>query len=251
MRAVNLIPAEQRGGASPGAGRSGGGAYAVLALIGGLALLVVLYGVARHHVSTSKAKLASLEARVQRTQAEASSLAPYTSFVALRDQRLQAVSQLVNTRFDWAHAVHELGRVLPAGVSIASFSGVVGTSKGAPGTAASAPGAAGAASSSTPAGSVPAVTLSGCAKSQSIVAVTLDRLRLIDGVSSVVLQSSTKSASGGSSGGSGGCPGSDPAFSLQVNFNPLPAQSAPTSVPASAASTGAGSVKHATTQGAR
>ena len=33
MRAVNLIPAGQRSGASVGAGRSQGGAYAVLALL--------------------------------------------------------------------------------------------------------------------------------------------------------------------------------------------------------------------------
>ena len=43
MRAVNLIPADQRAGAAGVGGRSGGGAYAVLALVGGLALLALLY----------------------------------------------------------------------------------------------------------------------------------------------------------------------------------------------------------------
>jgi Tfp pilus assembly protein PilN len=233
MRAVNLLPADQRGGASRSASRSGGGAYAVLVLIGGLALLAVLYGTARHHVSGSKAKLAALEVKVQRAQAETSSLAPYTSFVALREQRVQAVSQLVNSRFDWAHAVHELGRVLPSGVSISSFGGTVGTAKGSTASASSA--ASAGVSSSTPSGSVPTVTLSGCAKSQSTVAVTLDRLRLMDGVSAVSLQSSTKSGGSGGGGGTGGCPGSDPAFNVQVNFDALPTQSAPISAVAPAA----------------
>ena len=43
-----------------------------------------------------------------------------------------------------------------------------------------------------PAGSVPTFTLAGCATSQTEVAQTLDRLRLIDGVSEVTLQSSTQ-----------------------------------------------------------
>ena len=44
MRAVNLIPPDQRGGGSVGAGRSGGAAYAVLALLLGFAVLAVVYG---------------------------------------------------------------------------------------------------------------------------------------------------------------------------------------------------------------
>ena len=48
--------------------------------------------------------------------------------------------------------------------------------------------------SATPPGSVPTFTLGGCATSQSEVALTLQRLRLIDGVSKSTLQSSTKPA---------------------------------------------------------
>ena len=54
-------------------------------------------------------------------------LAPYTSFIALRQQRMQAVEQLVDSRFDWAHAFHEFGRVLPLEVSITSLHGTVGS----------------------------------------------------------------------------------------------------------------------------
>jgi hypothetical protein len=240
MRAVNLIPSESRVGAKRGAGRSGGGAYAVLGVIAGLAILALLYGVAHHQVSDRRAQAASLTARAESAQAEVAKLAPYTSFAALREQRTQAVSDLVDARFDWAHAFHELGRVLPSDATITSLDGAVGSTSstgstssstpsvsgaGAASTTTSAPGTS-AATSATPPGSVPTFTLSGCATSQQEVALTLQRLRLIDGVSEVALQSSTKSgssATAGSGGGaSGGCEGSDPAFTVQITFSPLP-----------------------------
>ncbi len=56
VRAVNLIPLDQRGGSGPAAGRSQGGAYAVLVLLAGLAVLALLYGVARHEISSRQAR---------------------------------------------------------------------------------------------------------------------------------------------------------------------------------------------------
>ena len=53
MRAVNLIPAEQRSGGVVGAGRSGGVAYAVLGALCGLALMALMYGIAHHQVNTT------------------------------------------------------------------------------------------------------------------------------------------------------------------------------------------------------
>lgn len=265
MRAVNLIPAESRTGVTPGVGRSGGGAYAVLAVLGGLAILALLYGIAHHQISDRRAEAASLTTRAQNAQAEVAQLAPYTSFAALREQRMQAVSDLVDARFDWAHAFHELGRVLPRDATITSLDGTVGststsgtstssgkTSSAPPSSAASATPAAAstsaagasasAATSATPPGSVPTFTLSGCATSQQEVALTLERLRLIDGVSEVTLQSSTKSASSGtsSSAGAGKCQGTQPAFTVQVTFDPLPSSSAITSATKLTAQNGAG-----------
>ena len=242
MKAVNLIPAEARSSAI-GAGRSQGGAYAVLGVLGGLAILALLYGIARHQISSRRAQAASLTAQAQRAQATAAQLAPYTSFMTLREQRLQAVSQLVGSRFDWAHAFHELGRVLPSDASISSLTGTIGSSTGtaAPATAppatagsagsAGSTGAAGAAASAavtsaTPPGSVPTFTLSGCATSQSEVALTLERLRLIDGVASVSLKSSNQSSSGQGSGTGGACPPNDPAYAMTIEFAPLPASGA-------------------------
>jgi hypothetical protein len=261
MRAVNLIPADQRTGGSVGAGESQGGAYAVIALLLGLALMAGLYGKADRHIASGRNEVAKATAEAQRAQAAAARLAPYTSFIATREQRLQAVSTLVDSRFDWAHVFHEFGRVLPLGISVGTLEGTVGTTTttGAPAApAASAPassasstsssassGAAGSSSaasssttttpgaattpaaapvaSATPVGSVPTFTLSGCATTQREVAVMLERLRLIDGVNEVKLQSSTKSASASGSGSAGQCPKGAAVFTLSMIFDPLPA----------------------------
>ncbi len=248
MRAVNLIPKDQRSGNSVGAGRSEGGAYAVLVLLAAVAVLAVLYGKAHRDVTSRKAEAVTINAKAAHAQAEASQLAPYTSFVALRQQREQAVVALVNSRFDWAHAFHEFGRVLTPQTQIATLDGSIASSGSAPGSApapaagasaataaTTAPGAAPAASttgaaaasatvsSATPAGSVPIFNLTGCATSQDAVAQMLNRLRLIDGVSTVTLQSSTKS---GGAGSTGGCPVGGPSFSVTVAFVGLPSATA-------------------------
>jgi hypothetical protein len=224
VRAVNLIPLDQRGGAGPAAGASQGGAYAVPVLLAGAVILTLIYGTASHEISKYRAQVASLAVATQRAEANASQLTPYANFLKVREERQQAISTLAESRFDWAYAFQELGRVLPSDASILSLTGTVGS----PGTTASAPGGAkGPAVSATPPGSVPTFALAGCATSQTEVAQTLDRLRLIDGVSQVSLQSSTKPTSGGA-GGSTTCPGTDPTFSLTVTFEPLPTPSSAT-----------------------
>jgi len=232
VRAVNLVPVDQRGGSAPGAGRSEGGAYAVLVLLAGLAGLALLYGTARHEISSRRVKAAALVTQTQQAQAEAAQLAPYTSFLAMREQRVQAVSELAQSRFDWSYALHELGRVLPKDASITSLDGTVG-SPAAPSSGSGATGAA-AVTSATPPGSVPSFTLSGCATSQSEVAETLTRLRLMNGVSGVTLQNSSK-ASGSAAGSSGGCPSDDPTFTVTIAFDPLPAVSTTPAGPTGAA----------------
>jgi Tfp pilus assembly protein PilN len=240
MRAVNLIPVEQRSGQPVGAGRSQGGAYAVLVLVGGIALMAFLYGQSKHQVASREAQAVSLAAQAQRAQAEAERLAPYTSFIAQREQRVQAVNALVDSRFDWAHVLHEFGRVLPSQTSISSLSGSIG---GANSTGAK-----------VLAGAGPTFTLAGCATSQPEVALTLERLQLIDGVKEVKLQSSTSgsasasSSAGASASGSGGCSGRDATFSATVLFDALPSSSAVASAVKSVSdSTTAGSASGAST----
>ena len=72
MRAVNLIPADQRSSGSVGAGRSGGGAYAVLAAFAGIALMALLYGLAHHDYNSRQKEAADYSAKAQQAQSEAS-----------------------------------------------------------------------------------------------------------------------------------------------------------------------------------
>lgn len=232
MRAVNLIPADQRSGASVGLGRSQGSAYAVLVVVGVLALFGFLYGNARHEISSNRTQVATLDAQAQQAQSEASQLVGYEALNASREKRLKAVEGLIDSRFDWAHVMSEFARVLPAHASIDSLTGTVGSTTGA---AAASPSAATGGSSAvaapvtsaTPPGSVPSLTVGGCASSQDEVARTLQRLRLLDGVKEVTLQSSASTSSSGSSAAaSAGCGNEGTSFTVAVVFTPLPATSA-------------------------
>jgi hypothetical protein len=235
VRAVNLIPLEQRAGSGPAAGRSEGGAYAVLILLAGLVVLALLYGKASREISTRHSQIETLAVQTQQAQAKAARLTAYTSFLQLREKRVQAVSELAQSRFDWAYAFRELGRVLPADVAITSLTGVVGSASSSPGGSASSGGSSASSgsgvTSATPPGSVPTFTLIGCTASQTEVAQTLIRLHLINGVSNVTLASST-SAGGG---GGGACPASYPTFTVTISFDPLPAASAARALPATSA----------------
>jgi Tfp pilus assembly protein PilN len=241
MKAVNLIPAEQRKGGAIGR-RSQGIAFGVLGLLAGAAILMFLYGSASHQLKSRKAEAAALTQQAQQVQAQAAQLSSYTSFMQMREQRLQTISQLIGSRFDWSATMNELSRVLPRTISLNSLQGTIGSATGsasatpsaaAPAAAFTASTASAAASaapatpvaSATPPGTTPTFTLAGCATSQVAVAQMLVRLRLVSGVSNVNLQSSARAGNGGggSSGGSGGtCPADDPSFSAQVSFQPLP-----------------------------
>ena len=246
MKAVNLIPAEQRERAGGYANRSGGVAYVFLGVLAVLALMALLYGVARHNVSNKQSEAAKLQQEAQQVQAQATTLSPYKTFISIRESREKTVRELVDSRFDWAHVLSELGRVLPVGVSIGSMEGCVTqpSTTGAAETSCSS-GAASAKSaastgSATPAGSIPHFTISGCALTQSIVARMLTDLKLIDGAKEVELASAAKSgtnAAGGAGSGGANCPKGNVSYSARLTFLPLPSPPpAPAAPPAGAKS---------------
>ena len=190
MNAINLIPADDRRAAR--VGRSGGAAYA---LIGALAVLVVLagaYALTARSIAGKRAELADVTQQAARGQAEADALKQYTDFAALRQKRAETVRSLAMARFDWAHVLREVSRTIPAGASLSSLNGTTG----APGGPAAAGSTAGA-PQATAGG--PSVAIQGCAAGQEQVAALMVSLRRIDGVARVTLSSSTRD-----SGGSGG-----------------------------------------------
>ncbi len=243
MKAVNLIPVERRVGAGVGLGRSQGGAYAVIGLVCVLGLLVFVYGKAKHEISSDNSQAAKVTTEAEQARSDAGALARYNGLIAESQARTTAAEGLMDQRFDWAHALHELSRVLPSGTSIASLTGTTaagaepskkstssssgGSSTSGSGSASSQRPPAAPVTSATPAGTVPSVTLTGCANSQTVVAETLQRVRLIAGVKEATLASSVSSTDSGS--GSTSCPSPNPTFTVNVIFEPLPA-----SIPSSA-----------------
>ncbi len=186
MKAVNLIPVEARRSGRPTLPAAAVAPYAVLAV---LALAVVLAGtwaLAGKGLADKQAELARVEREAQAAEAKGASLAPYTTFAAMRKARVETVAGLLQGRFDWAHSLREVARIVPSDVDLTSMVGTVSPESRVEGS--------GGVSlrGSLP---VPALDLIGCAKSQSRVAVLLARLRAIDGVDRVSLASSEKSDS--------------------------------------------------------
>jgi Tfp pilus assembly protein PilN len=198
VRAVNLIPVDQRRGAG-GPGRSGGAVYFVL---GGLALLLIaatVYALTANQVSSRKDELAKLQSETQVAQTQASALAPYRKFAALKQARLQTISSLARSRFDWEQVMRKLAVVIPSDVWLTSLVGTV-----SPDVAVESNASGGASGDSGLRGAmpVPAVELTGCTTGQAQVSRFMSSLRVIDGVSRVSLASSEKSDTAGSSGSS-------------------------------------------------
>jgi Tfp pilus assembly protein PilN len=249
MRAVNLIPAEQQRGAGGAAGRSGGGAYIVLAALALFVVMAAAYVQSGKSVTDKQTELARVTQEATQAEAKAQSLQSYTKFSSIRTKRVDTVSQLAASRFDWAHSLREVARVLPTNAWLTALTGTVSPTVTV----------GGGSSTLRSALSVPAIQIEGCTTSQASVAKMMARLRLIDGVQRVSLEDSTKGDAAvgvGDSGGSGGssdCRGGSshfPMFKIVVFYaqqaNAVPAAGGTTQT-ASATGTTASSTAPAST----
>jgi Tfp pilus assembly protein PilN len=228
MRAVNLIPADAKRASR---GSSGKKALPTYLLLGALAIavgLVTMYVLASNDVSQRQAKATTLQAEVAQVQARSDSLSHYAQFSQMTHGRISSVRQLATTRFDWHATLAQISQVVPKNTSLATLNGTAVTAVAVTGSTATATAAA------APAGTT--IELTGCTKSQPDVAKLMSRLRLIDGVNSVSLNSSTKqesgagspaggsTSSGSASGGSAqGCGNNTPSFDLKIGFASQPA----------------------------
>jgi Tfp pilus assembly protein PilN len=223
MRAVNLIPAEDRRGGR-GAG-SGLGSYIVLGVLALVVAASAAYTLANRSLSERRTELEAVQAQVQSAEAKAQQLSSYTSFAALRQKRTATVSSLAASRFDWSHALHEVARTIPSNAWITSLQGTV------------APGVSVEGGSDDPLRAAipsPAIELVGCTVSQKDVSAVISSLRRIDGVQRVTLSSSEKLNAGSvgdtTSGSDGDCRHGNaryPLFSMTLFFaTPTGAQSA-------------------------
>jgi len=243
MKPVNLIPPEERRGASAPT-RTGNAVYFV---VGGLALLLVAVSAMVYlgnQLSDKQAEASSLEAQATETEARAQSLASYVSFQEMKDQRVETIDSLAKSRFDWERVIRELSVVLPRGVWLQNLTGTVAPDVQVDDQAsipqrADIPG--------------PALELVGCARSQPEIARLIAAMHDIDGVTRVTAVNGIKADTpndGGGASDSGqpntdvGCPSSAPAFQLVASFDAVvvPESSAPSAgssgTPAADESTG-------------
>ena len=218
MRAVNLLPPDQRSGpkgsapAVPtGVENSGAGAFVVLGVLAFAVVALAAYVLAGNTVKDRKAELAAATAKSAAVTQQVTALKPYADFESVANARVQTVKDLANSRFDWEQALRDLSRAVPADVTIASLKGDLGG-----GTTGGIRGAI----------TAPAITITGCTYTQTKVAALMARLRNIDGVTRVSLSKSDKEATVASAGSDRNSPTSTgycgrnnvPAFELIVFF---------------------------------
>ena len=228
MKPVNLLPERHRPRTATG-GRQGS-SYVLLAALGGVLVAALIYSLTVNQINSRRDAVTQAKADTQQANARIGSLSAYGNFVQVKNARVQSVKQLAEDRFDWELMMRELARVLPADVWLQSADASSGAGDGtSSGTASS---SSSPSSSSTPAAtsgtttgdaSTAALDLTGCAKSQQEVAVTLVRLRQMAGVTDVSLKQSTATKSDGtsgasSSGSSGSCAPGEYAFQANVTL---------------------------------
>ena len=219
MRPVNLIPPEdRRGDAAPA--RAGAASYIVVAVL--FALLFAVTGVvlAGNSVSEKETELAQAEAERTETQARAEALSSFASFQSMKLDRVSTVASLADSRFDWERIMREVSLVLPDNVWLTNLTGTV-----APDV--SVKDAAQVKLRASVAG--PALSMVGCARSQSDVAELIAAMGDIDGVTRVLAEESEKptgetGASGSEEGVSDDCRTRDfiPQFHLVAAFDAVP-----------------------------
>ena len=228
MKAVNLIPTEQRR-ARP-TGKASGGAYAI---VGGLVVVLAMlvgYVLTSNSVNERQTQTAEARQEADALEAQAAQRESFTDFAAIKEQRLASVVQTADARFDWERMVRELSLVMPKNswlqTTNASASGAAATVGAAP---------TGTTTTSTATLPGPTLTLVGCTPKQSQVATMMLRLRELHRVSDVTLNESAQED--GSTEVTVDSCGPLWKFDLTVSFEPTaPAKEAPrgsASVPAS------------------
>ncbi len=199
MRPVNLIPSDQRRG-SQSPLRTGPLPYIVLGALVALLVGVGALVMTGNQISERKDEVVTLKREDRAAQERAERLAAYVQLADMRQQRVETISSLADSRFDWERVMRELSKILPSDVWL--------TSLDASASPESSGGGSGGSSGSGMRGSIagPALEMSGCAKGQEGVAGFVTALKEIDGVTRVGVESSTLPSEGSSTegGGSGG-----------------------------------------------
>jgi Tfp pilus assembly protein PilN len=199
MRAVNLLPAprvEKRQDDVQSRARTSKAIAIAAGLV--LVLLAIVLGYAfsngRSQVSDRQAKLDNLQAEV--SQAQAAAAVP-SAARSTTQAHLAAVTSAASGRIAWDALLAQLSRVMPAGSWLESLQASNGSASSSsttssPTTSSTTSSSTSTTSTSTTGAAPTGFVLTGYALSQDIVALALDRLALMPGLSDVSLQSTTR-----------------------------------------------------------
>jgi Tfp pilus assembly protein PilN len=205
VRAINLMPGHDRASRSARAVDTGPTIYVLLAGLAVLVALAAVWTTAGKQLGENRTKLERASAEATIAEARIARAAPYQAFAALARDRVATVKSLSATRFDWAHGLREISRVLPADVWLTSLTGTSGSNAAAP-------------TPTTSAAPAPTFELLGCTGDQAKVARLMARLRAVDGVRDVNLRASAKPDGVGAED----CPAnalSNPRFVIAIVFS--------------------------------
>jgi Tfp pilus assembly protein PilN len=228
VRAVNLIPTEQRR-AKP-SGKASGAAYVVVGALAVVLVMAVAYVLTSNKVNENETKAAQAKQEADALEAQAAQLGSFTDFAAIKDQRLASVVMAAQSRFDWERLMREVSMIMPEGSWLKTTQASV---LGDPDAAADAAG-------TTPTGPVsPAATFVGCMKKQSEVATLMVRMRQMHRVTDVELNQSAQETTDGEASIES-C-GHMYQFDVTVTFEPVATQEAPRGSVRVPASLGGGS----------
>jgi Tfp pilus assembly protein PilN len=224
MKAVNLIPTEQR--RVRATGNRSGSAYVLVGVLATLVVMVAAYVFTAGNVTDRKNEAAAAKAEADGLEAQVAQSKSFTNFAQIKETRLASVSTIADSRFDWERMLRELSRAMPAGSWLqASDASVAGTPDGSASEA-----------SATAAPTGPSATLTGCTPNQADVARMMVRLRQMHRVTDVVLNQSSTDVAQDTEVTADTC-GSYYQFDVTVSFElTQPASEAPrgeTRVPAS------------------
>ena len=246
MKPVNLLPQEAR--RTQATGERSGSAYVIVGVLGALLLMVVGYVVVSNQVTTKTNRATAAEAKATALEAQASQKNAFTDFATIKDQRLQSVSSIASTRFDWERFMRELAHIMPARswIQTADASTTGDTSSSGAGAAPSASTTPAAPTDTTGATAVAAVSptanLVGCVPGQQDTAALMVRLGQLYRVTDVKLQESVVETSGGTSKTTIDNCGAFYKFNVTITFSPTsPVKEAPRGALRVPASLGGGS----------
>jgi Tfp pilus assembly protein PilN len=232
MKAVNLIPTEQR--RVQATGTRSGSSYVLLGVLATLLVMVAAYVFTSNNVTKRQNDAAVAKAQADRYEAQAAQRKDFTNFAQIKQMRLASVNTIASTRFDWERLMRELSRVMPSGswlqTTDASVTGNVASAESTSST-----------STTTAVVPQPKANLVGCTPKQSDVARMMVRMRRLHRVSDVELNESAKQLNTSGDAGVDSC-GSLYQFNLLVSFEPVePQNQAPVGKSVVPASLGGGS----------